>query len=110
MDGPVFIWHRGRGYFDMIKELIAKININDTTNDGETALHIIAQEYETWPYINSRSLGKYKGIIELLYEYGIDSSIRDRNDNLARDLTTQEDLIQLFDSYDLNTVKNPGIE
>lgn len=104
-------WASRNGHVDIVRELVGKVNINETTNNGETALHIIAQECESWRYSRPGDLRVHKRIVELLYEYGIDTMIRDNNGSIAKDITNRDELKQLFESCELlRTPKEPGIE
>lgn len=91
----------------IVKELInLKVNINETNNKNETALHLIARGCEGWRFNEPQSRLRYKEILELLLNHGIDTSIRNNEGRLAKELTTREDCIELFNFYEVQ-IKEP---
>lgn len=95
------------GIVKIVKDLIdLKVNINETDNMGETALHLIAHRCGGWRFDKPQSRLGCKEILELLLNHGIDTTIKNQEGKLARELTTRTEFIELFDSYEI-PIKEP---
>ena len=76
-----------QGQFEFARMLLERGAVIDAQNErGETALHYAIQ-------------GKYTQIVQLLLEHGADVNVCDNEGRTASQLTTQQDIVELFSKY-----------